>query len=97
MNDYDACQYRMMQNQIRMHEEGRVGLNGLISNLEALMVCLTAPDDVWLTDFRNQWGILRAGVRRCCRSTAGSATTGFRNFGGVGSRENEIETVRPEP
>jgi hypothetical protein len=58
MNDYDARQCRMIRNQIRLYEEGGLELHALVSNLEALMACLTAPDDVWLADFRQQWSIL---------------------------------------
>lgn len=58
MNDYDARQYRMMQDQISSYQESRLGLHTLISNLEAIMGCLKEPDEAWLADFHQQWSIL---------------------------------------
>jgi|APCry1669188910_1035180.scaffolds.fasta_scaffold534113_1 hypothetical protein len=40
------------------YDEGRLDLNGLISNIEVLQVGLTCLSENWRDDFRQQWGVL---------------------------------------
>ncbi len=58
MNDYDKRQYALMIRSIEEFKKENLSANGLIGNLEALLVCLQEPDPNWKKLFRQEWAII---------------------------------------
>lgn len=52
---YDARQYQLMNNQIRLYMDGTQSLGALISRLKALLAALEAPDPAWKSEFQSEW------------------------------------------
>lgn len=58
MSDYNRRQYQLMLDQLKLYEQGKMGLNKLIVDLEALLGCLENIEKSWEMNFRKQWGVL---------------------------------------
>ena len=58
MLKYDQRQYRRMLDSIVAFEQGRVHLDTLVTDLEALLNAVNSPNTVWKQNFLNNWGKL---------------------------------------
>ena len=58
MNGHEQRLYRTMAEHLDQYEGGTIGLDHLISSLDALLEVLEGTDQVWRDAFRYEWGTL---------------------------------------
>lgn len=58
MNGHDQRLYRTMAENLDQYEGGAIGLDHLISSLDALLGVLEGMDQEWWDAFRYEWGTL---------------------------------------
>jgi len=56
--EFDQRQYKMMLDYINAYESGQIGMNLLITNLEALLNFLKETSKDWEEKFYKQWTVL---------------------------------------
>ncbi len=58
MNGHDQRLYRTMAEHLDQYDGGAIGLDHLISSLDALLAVLEGTDQAWRDAFRYEWGTL---------------------------------------
>jgi hypothetical protein len=56
--NHNSRQYKQMLHLIATYREGRVSLQALVDNLDALRRALESPSRPWLEQFEHLWGML---------------------------------------
>ena len=56
--EYDQRQYGLMNDQLMLFEEGKLGLASLIKSIKALLSVLEETDEAWIDKIRGEWGTL---------------------------------------
>ncbi|HEP6273845.1 hypothetical protein SB768_30955 [Burkholderia sp. SIMBA_043] len=56
--EYDQRQYRLMNDQLRLFETGKLDLPALIKGIKALLSALEVADESWKDKVRCEWGAL---------------------------------------
>lgn len=59
MNDnYNARQIKLMKERISEYRDGKIRVDKLLNDLEALLDCLENVSESWKDDFLEAWGII---------------------------------------
>ncbi len=56
--EYDQRQYRLMNDQLKLFEAGKLDLPALIKGIKALLSALEEADESWKDKVRCEWGAL---------------------------------------
>lgn len=57
-DSYDYRQYQVMRSRLEKFMDGRISLNSLATDLEALRDLLQNPAPEWITKFQAEWEVL---------------------------------------
>lgn len=58
ISEYNSRQISLMQDRIKQYKEGKIRIDQLINDLEALFNCLEELDENWKDLFLSAWSIL---------------------------------------
>ena len=56
--EYDQRQHALMNDQLILFEEGKLGLASLIKSIKGLLSVLEETDEAWIDKVRDEWGTL---------------------------------------